>query len=293
MGEGLPTGFADPWEHIRLLSDRRRNRAYLDLLDRFAPGARVVEVGCGTGLLSAYAAARGARRVVAIEPTPLAEVARALMARNGLVGVEVHRARVAALRPEPADLVFSELLNADPFLEGILAVSDDAARWVAPGGHLAPSRLRVLAAAVAAVPSIADARHARAALTSIEADSGLDLSPVHAAVGDVGTYRYLAEVDDQVGSAEVLWEIPLGVGWEPPETMAFSLPTTEPAGGVAVWWEAELAPGLWVSNAPGSGGHWGQLVCAWTDPPTPRRGRIHLRVEVDALELTIHPDQVG
>ena len=49
-------GFADPWEHVRLLSDAHRNKALLDVLGRHVPGRSVLEVGCGTGLLSLIAA---------------------------------------------------------------------------------------------------------------------------------------------------------------------------------------------------------------------------------------------
>ena len=69
-GVGMtPIGFANPWEHLRLLSDPDRNQALVTLLERRAPGATVAEIGCGTGLLSLVAARLGAKKVFAIEPT--------------------------------------------------------------------------------------------------------------------------------------------------------------------------------------------------------------------------------
>src|SRR5690606_20161346 len=134
------------WEHVRLLSDRPRNDALITLLRRHAPGARVLEVGCGTGLLSCVAAKLGAARVYAVEPTPLAEEARRLVAHNGLEGVvEVLEAPIEELTPRPVDLAFSELLNADPFYEGLVPAMEAAAAW---GGRLAPRRLRVWTALV-------------------------------------------------------------------------------------------------------------------------------------------------
>ena len=78
------SGFANPWEHIRLLSDSPRNEVLIQLLAKRAPGARVLEVGCGTGLLSCIAAKLGAAEVIGVEPTPLIEVARELVKENGL-----------------------------------------------------------------------------------------------------------------------------------------------------------------------------------------------------------------
>jgi SAM-dependent methyltransferase len=144
------TGFANPWEHVRLLSDGDRNEAMLALLARRAPGARVLEVGCGAGLLSCAAARLGARHVYAVEPTPMAAIARQMVRDNGLEGVvEVLEGRVEDLEPRPVDLAFSELLNADPFVEGVLDAMDGAASWCAlrgevlsPGEGLSPSPLR-------------------------------------------------------------------------------------------------------------------------------------------------------
>ena len=68
--------FADPWEQLRLLSDAPRNALLIELLRRRAPGARVLEVGCGTGLLSCAAAALGAiwRSRATPASTPFASV---------------------------------------------------------------------------------------------------------------------------------------------------------------------------------------------------------------------------
>lgn len=288
--KALPAGFADPWEHVRLLSDPVRNGVLHDTLKRYAKGARVLEVGCGTGVLSCLAARLGARKVWGVEPTPLADVARELVARNGLgATVEILDGYVEELDPRPVDLAFSELLNADPFLEGILPASDAARSWLVAGGVLAPARLRILAAPVAAVASTAEAVAARRELARLGEAAGVDLAPAIRRISEAGTFRYVAEVEELAGSAVVLWEIALGQGWRPPEEteVVLDVAAGDEAGGVAVWFEAEYAPGAWLANAPGAGGHWGQLVCGWSDPPRGRRLRV--RVEVEDDELTVEP----
>ena len=258
--------FASPWEHLRLLSDAPRNDALVQLLERRAPGARVLEVGCGTGLLSLVAARLGAVHVVAVEPTPLVEIARQLVADNRLGDrVTVLQGAVQDLVPREVDLAFSELLNADPFMEGVLDAMDAAAGWVAPGGLLAPRHLRVLAALVRAPGSAREARDARRAVAGLEARLGLQLGALADALTDVEPYRYHAGQVELASPPAVVWDLPLGEGAEPDEEVRVDLVPDQPGpvGGAVVWFEATYDDGLVLDNAPGRPGHWGHLVSAW------------------------------
>ncbi|PSC76773.1 putative arginine N-methyltransferase 3 isoform B [Micractinium conductrix] len=71
-----------------MLSDKVRTQAYrnaLELNPRLLRGARVLDVGCGTGILSMFAARAGAAAVVGIDGSPqIARFARANVAANGL-----------------------------------------------------------------------------------------------------------------------------------------------------------------------------------------------------------------
>ena len=67
-----------------MLNDRVRNEAYRAALSAaIKPGAVVLDVGAGTGILSFFAAQCGAARVYAVERTAIARIARRLAQRNG------------------------------------------------------------------------------------------------------------------------------------------------------------------------------------------------------------------
>jgi SAM-dependent methyltransferase len=283
--------FADPWEHLRLLSDSHRNQALLALLERRAPGARVLEVGCGTGLWSCAAARLGASEVWAIEPTGISGAARELIAANGL-GQRVHliEAAIEEIEPRPVDLAFSELLNSDPFYEGVVEASEAAAAWVVPGGHLAPARLRVYAQLVRSSDSAAEVRAARDAIHAVGRTLDLQVEPLLASLGQPGPYRYVTGNEQLASEPVLLWDLTLGSGEEPDERVVRSLTCTDPGavGGALLWFEAELDHGIVMRNPPGTRTHWGQFVSAWPAMIQPGVGgevRLVATIEDDSVSL--------
>jgi SAM-dependent methyltransferase len=262
----LVEGFSNPWEHVRLLSDKPRNEAMLELLRRHAAGRRVLEVGCGSGLLSVAAARLGATEVFAVEPGGLVHTARELVHTNGLSGtVRVIASTIEAVEAAPVDLAFSELLNADPYVEGVLDAMEHAATWLAPGGLCAPSRLRVLAALVRDDGCAGELRSATAEVARMAAEFGIDVHPVVAGLRTRESYRYVTESVRLASEPVVVHDVAVGGRERPPAHAQVALHASEPGpvGGVVLWFEATLADGLILHNRPGHPGHWGHLVCAW------------------------------
>ncbi len=287
------SGFEDPWEHVRLLSDAPRTRVLVDLLRRHAPDARVVEVGCGTGWLACVAARLGARHVYAVEPTSRWEDAQRLVEANGLGSrVTVLPGMVEELDPRPVDLAFSELLNADPFYEGVLDAMDGVASWLAPGGRLAPRRLRVWTALVRDGGSAREVRQAGRALRALCDEFSLDDAGLLRVLEAPGPYTYVTSSVELASEPALVCDLPLGAGVEPPEELTVEVPVAEPGpvGGAVVWFEADYDEGLALDNAPGAAGHWGHLVSAWPRERGARAGeRVGLRVCIDDRQLEVHP----
>jgi len=286
-----PDGFANPWEHARLLSDRPRNQAMVDVIGRHAPGHRVLEIGCGSGLLSIVAARAGATRVYGVEPTGLADVARELVAANGLADrVEILDGRVEDLSPRPVDLAFSELLNADPFFEGVVSAMAAGADWVVPGGLLAPRRL-VVKVALARVPDSArEVRAARSELQRLAGAFDIRVDPILELLQTDEPYVYMTEQVQIVSEPVVAFDVVLGQAADDPEQAEVLLEVTEPGpvAGAVAWFEAEMMDGLTLGNPPGAGGHWGQLVCAFADERGHSVGaKVGLTVHIDEGSLEI------
>lgn len=138
--------FGSARSHLSLLQDRARVLTYRAAIEKHARDRTVVEIGCGTGILSLFAAQAGARRVIAIEETGIAEVAARMFAANGCAEiVDLRRANSRDVElAEPADLLLHEIFGVDPFEEGLLPALDDARRrLLRPGGRLLPYRLEV------------------------------------------------------------------------------------------------------------------------------------------------------
>lgn len=73
-----------------MLLDERRNRAFRLAIEGVMSDDKVVlDVGCGTGLLSLFAARAGARRVYAVEKSDMAWHAHKIVEANGFANVFV------------------------------------------------------------------------------------------------------------------------------------------------------------------------------------------------------------
>ncbi|MCW8132898.1 MAG: methyltransferase domain-containing protein [Planctomycetota bacterium] len=139
-------------EHKRYLQDSRRLRQYGAALSKIiSPGAVVVDLGAGTGILGLLALQCGAAKVYALDSTGMLEVCRAVAGANGFGD------RVIPLRgqsrdlelPERADVVVCDQLAPMGFEAGLIECLVDAKqRLLKPGGHLMPRAVRFYLAQV-------------------------------------------------------------------------------------------------------------------------------------------------
>jgi type II protein arginine methyltransferase len=136
-----------PGWHFGIVRDDLRNHAYDAALRRAVfPGARVLEIGTGTGLLAMMAARAGAEVVTCEADPAVAAAARDVIAANGLSG----RIRVIGKHSRDldladlgglADILVSEIVSNDLLSEGALPAHEDVLpRLLKPGGAVIPAR---------------------------------------------------------------------------------------------------------------------------------------------------------
>lgn len=115
------------------LGDHPTTVLTLRLLRRFIwPGATVLDVGCGSGVLAVTAARLGAPYVEAIDISPAAiEATAANAARNGVAGAVTVSGRPLANVEEQFDIVLANLLA-----PVVVDLATDLRRVLAPSGAL-------------------------------------------------------------------------------------------------------------------------------------------------------------
>ncbi|CAK7336488.1 unnamed protein product [Dovyalis caffra] len=154
--------------HREMISDKVRMDAYGQAILKnpsLMTGAVVMDVGCGTGILSLFAAKAGASRVIAVEASEkMAAVATQIAKENGLwrctegndryTGVmEVVQGMVEEIdksiqiEPHSVDVLLSEWMGYcllyETMLSSVLFARD---KWLKPGGAILPDTASIYAA---------------------------------------------------------------------------------------------------------------------------------------------------
>lgn len=121
--------------HETMLQDRVRTQAYQDAIlnnRHMFEGKVVMDIGCGTGILSLFAAKAGAKKVIAIDASDMYKEATQIVAQNGYADVitVVHgkvedligknREKLPLQDGEQVDVVISEWMGYALFFETML-----------------------------------------------------------------------------------------------------------------------------------------------------------------------------
>jgi hypothetical protein len=220
-----------------------------------------------------FAARAGAARVYALERTTIAALAEELAAANGFADrVHVIQGDVVDVAlPEAVDVIVSEWLGGFGIDEGmLLPVIAARERWLKPGGVMIPDTVTAWAALV----------HDRYLGDTVEflQDNPYDLKLdglVEKTVNEIiysGTFRHLAASDLRSEPGQ-LWTTNAGVisleQAQAPHEAETLLEVHEPgtANALALWFSAELAPGISLSIGPGDPPtHWGMTTAPLRSP---------------------------
>lgn len=281
--------------HRALLDDRVRTGAFLRAIERVVKrGDTVIDLGAGSGVLSAKAAEVGAKRVYAIEATSMIDVARGIFKENNLGGAIVAvRGRstniLSDLREIKANVIVSECLG--PMAIGgtmIEAVADARARWLAPQGAIIPELIDVFIAPI-------DSRECDAFVSPFhKARYGLTMATAHRLARN-NVYNAEIEPNELLAGGAHVRSIDLRTFATKDPTQATSFTkrarfTARRAGvvhGFAGWFVARLAPRIVLDTSPGKPSTaWRQVFFPLARPTRVKRG-----TPID-LEFGVIPSKV-
>ena len=275
--------------HRKLLGDAPRNAAFHAALKAvIKPGVTTVaDLGAGTGFLSFLARQLGAKHCTLIEYTDTIQLATQLARANkidGLSFIQGHSAEIK--KPEKVDVVVSETLGNYALEENLLETLNDARRYLKKNGVLIPCGLKQYVAPVLSTrlqdeidiwPRVGFGVNLDAARTMslnnmyVRAVQPADIggSEAHAKCWD--DLRFAADAD---AAPSLRRE---SVHWSGKSLGAVTVQ------GYALWWVAELVPGVTISTSPfAAATHWEQIYLPLLAPITLDAG--------DTLECTLTSD---
>merc|ERR1711936_909933 len=114
----------------------------------------VLDVGCGTGILSMFAAKAGAAKVIGVDMSSIVEYARKIVKENNLSDkIEILRGKVEEISLpdgiEKVDIIISEWMGYCLFYESMLdTVLFARDKWLKPGGLMFPDRATLYVTAI-------------------------------------------------------------------------------------------------------------------------------------------------
>ncbi len=235
-----------------MIADDVRTGAYDAALQAVVrPGQVVLDIGCGTGIMSLLACRYGARKVYAVETGDGVAVAHEIVRANGLADrIEVLRARSTDITlPEPADVIVSDLRGVLPLLQAhIPSIADARRRHLAPGGALIPQRDEIHMGLVEAADE-----YERISSPWRAHQRGFDMEAARQVVTNTweravaGGHELLAEPQHWATLDYTSIDSP-----NVHNTMTFVATRSGTAHGVLAWFDALLWEGIGYSNAPGN-----------------------------------------
>jgi protein arginine N-methyltransferase 1 len=269
-----------------MVADKGRTSSYERALRaNIRPGAVVLDMGAGPGIMAMLACRAGASRVYAVEPDDVIKLAQQIAADNGFSSrIEFIQAMTTEIDlPEKIDGIVADVRGSSPlFCKGIVSILDARDRFLKPGGWIIPARDTIWAAPVSsrelydrfigAWTTEYQLDFERARLKAVNNNCGFRLNaddliapPQRWAVLD---YKNLASTNVD---GEMRWK----------------MSRAAIAHGLCTWFDCETATGIGYSNSPTSAERhvYKQLFFPWPEAVELMAGdQVEVRLRADFVQ---------
>ncbi len=263
----------------KLIGDSVRNKAFAAALKHTVkPAHTVIDLGSGTGFLGFLASKLGAKHVTLIESGDILDVSKKLAVRNKINNLTFIKKHSTDVRGIPkADILMSETLGNFALEENIIESMEDAKRFLKPGGIIIPGKITQCVSPVSSdrLKKDIDVWH----------DVGFDIAFDEARdISLANMYVKTIRPDDLLSGGTQQWDL---IDFSKKNTSIRTKTLTwkgqASIHGFALWWDAELVPGVHLSTAPDKPAtHWEQIYL-------PLLSSIDLKKD-ERMELTITSD---
>jgi predicted RNA methylase len=132
--------------HEKMLADYTRLDAYAAGIRRAVkPQDVVLDLGCGTGILSMFAAQRSPEKIYAIDHTNIIELAKRIAEHNGITCIDFVQMNSRTFSPDKkVDVIIHEQMGTFLFDENMLEnLMDLKGRVLKPNGKIVPSKFEL------------------------------------------------------------------------------------------------------------------------------------------------------
>lgn len=236
-------------EHLGYLSLPHRLDLYRAAIEKTVlPGHRVVDAGCGTGVLGLLCLQAGAAHVHAIDSSVAIEIARESLEWAGFAPKAdlIRGSTFQVDLPERVDLVICDHVGYFGFDYGLIGLLTDARRrFLKPGGTLMPRRLKLHIGAVESqkCQQLANGWQATAIPPEFHWVRQKSINTKHAVNLQ---HDELLSAPNELGCIDLLADSADFFSW----TTQLTMQRDGILHGLAGWFECELAQDVWMTNSP-------------------------------------------
>ncbi len=261
----VPNLYEFPSVHARMIFDEERVGKYSEAIQQVVKkGDIVADIGTGTGLLAFMCLKAGAARVHALERTAAVKWAKLLAEKNGFSDRIVFHEQDSRFHnlPEKVNVVVSELIGHIAFEEGMAeSLFDAKERFLAPDGVIIPERVELKVALVEEKEVYPEC------IECWKPIHGIDYSVLRE---EAVKACYLTGLNDRnlLSQPKTFFMVNFSEGRQTnlKGTHAFDVCRSGKINGIALWFDADLAPGVSLSSGPWARNHWKQCFAPITAP---------------------------